>query len=66
MKFYTNDSEYSFFNGVEIVNIKTLSEDEYDKEDVGQMYRITVLIGESIHELDAFEDEIKQEFKNGN
>lgn len=59
MKFYTNDSKLSFFNGAEVVNIKPLSEDEYDKEDVGQMYRAIVFVGGLIHELDVFEDEIK-------
>lgn len=58
MIFETTQSDLTRYNGMKIIASAPLDESRYDKEDVGEMFRIK-LEGGTL--LDAFSDEIVEE-----
>ena len=60
MIFKTTQTDLRKYNGMKIYGLVPLPEDEYDKEDVGEMFRIRLEDGTL---LNAFSDEI--EFETG-
>ena len=53
--FMTTQSDLLKYNGTTVAVLYELDESEYDKEEVGQMYRIRLIDG---NEINAFEDEL--------
>lgn len=53
--FMTTQSDLLKYNGTTVAVLCELDESEYDKEEVGQMYRIRLIDG---NEINAFEDEL--------
>ena len=53
--FMTTQSDLLKYNGTTVEVLCELDESEYDKEEVGQMYRIRLIDG---NEINAFEDEL--------
>ncbi len=53
--FHTTQSDLTKYNGTAVTVLHELDESEYDKADVGQMYKIKFFDG---HTADAFEDEL--------
>lgn len=58
MVFETTQSDLTRYNGMKIIASAPLDESRYDKEDVGEMFRIKLEDGTL---LDAFEDEMLEE-----
>lgn len=54
--FYTTQSDLSQYNGTVVEVLGPLPESEYDREDVGPMYRVRLWDGSVI---DAFDDELQ-------
>jgi len=54
--FYTTQSDLMQYNGTVVKVLWPLPESEYDREDVGPMYRIRLFDGS---EIDAFDDELQ-------
>ena len=53
--FMTTQSDLLKYNGTTVTVLCELDESEYDKEEVGQMYKIRLIDG---NEINAFEDEL--------
>lgn len=56
-RFNTQDSELEKYNGTEVEIIRSLTNEECDIEDVGNMYRVKFTDG---YERDVFEDELSK------
>ena len=56
-KFYTEDTEYSQYNNSIVEIVRLPADDEYDLEDVGQMY-VVILVDDKNVEFEVFEDEL--------
>ena len=54
--FTTTQSDLIKYNGSVVLVLCPLNENEYDREDVGNMYKIRLFNGD---EIDAFEDELE-------
>lgn len=58
-----NDSELNSRSGQQVTIIRPLTDDECDKAEVGNMYKVKFKDG---YERDAFEDELIKESLNNN
>ena len=53
--FYTTQSDLIKYNGLKVMRKSPMSENRYDKEDVGQMWEVLLEDGTNI---DVFDDEL--------
>ena len=53
--FYTVQSDLTKYNGLKVMRKSPMSENRYDKEDVGQMWEVLLEDGTNI---DVFDDEL--------